>query len=156
MDDISKRPNAVPWPPLVLTVAATLSIALGYISPMSIPQNVAVRSVGYLSVVAGISLDVWAIITLNKAHTSVLPHRGASRLVTHGPFGFTRNPIYLGNTMLMGGIGLAFAAGWFAIMEIVSAFIVDRLAIRPEERHLAARFGKQWIDYASRVPRWLF
>jgi protein-S-isoprenylcysteine O-methyltransferase Ste14 len=40
-------------------------------------------------------------------------------------------------------------------MAVVSALVVDRLGIRLEESHLAARFGQQWTDYASRVPRWL-
>ena len=44
--------------------------------------------------------------TMSRHRTTILPHRGSAHLVTDGPFSFTRNPIYLGNTMLTLGIGL--------------------------------------------------
>jgi len=40
-------------------------------------------------------------------------------------------------------------------MGLIAAVLVDRLAIRREERHLAARFGPAFADYARRVPRWI-
>jgi protein-S-isoprenylcysteine O-methyltransferase Ste14 len=92
---------------------------------------------------------------MRRRQTNILPHRAAGRLVTTGPFSFTRNPIYVGNATLMAGVGVAFGNLWFVLLGVVSALAVDRLAIRREERHLAARFGQEWIDYASRVPRWL-
>ncbi|MCX7320687.1 MAG: isoprenylcysteine carboxylmethyltransferase family protein [Hyphomicrobiales bacterium] len=125
MDEIGKRPNVVPWPPILLTVSAAISIALGYLVPISILRNAATEFVGSLFIAVGIGLDLWAILTLKNARTTILPHRSASHLVTYGPFRFTRNPIYLGNTILMTGIGLAFGAGWFVISGIVSAFTVD-------------------------------
>ncbi|MDX1717154.1 MAG: methyltransferase, partial [Anderseniella sp.] len=41
--------------------------------------------------------------TMFSARTNILPHRAADRLVTHGPFALTRNPIYVGNTIAMLG-----------------------------------------------------
>ena len=75
--------------------------------------------------------------------------------MTTGPFSFTRNPIYVGNATLMAGVGVAFGNLWVVFLGVVFALAVDRLSIRREERQRAARFGQEWIDYASRVPRWL-
>jgi protein-S-isoprenylcysteine O-methyltransferase Ste14 len=75
--------------------------------------------------------------------------------VTWGPFRFSRNPIYLGNTLLLIGIGIAGGNYWFVLGALVSALLVDRLAIRREEQHLAARFGEAWTNYAQSTPRWL-
>jgi protein-S-isoprenylcysteine O-methyltransferase Ste14 len=91
-----------------------------------------------------------------RKNTNILPHRGADALITSGPFRFTRNPIYLGNTIAMLGLSVYLNNGWFAILGLGAAFAVDRLAIRREEAHLAARFREAWLAYAARTPRWLF
>jgi protein-S-isoprenylcysteine O-methyltransferase Ste14 len=76
-------------------------------------------------------------------------------LVTDGPFSFTRNPIYLGGTMLVLGIGLVSGIVWFLPLAILAAFTVQKLAFEREERHLQARFGETYLDYAGRVRRWI-
>lgn len=153
--DESQTPNSVPWPPLIMAAAVAASLGLGFVTPLLAVSSPWVHAMGYVLALIGVALDIWAIKVMRRAQTNILPHRGASRLVTTGPFSLTRNPIYVGNVALMTGIGFAFGGLWFVILGVVSAFVVDRLAIRREERHLVARFGQNWIDYASRVPRWL-
>ena len=103
----------------------------------------------------GLGLDFWAMAIMIVARTNILPNRAAERLVTSGPFAFTRNPIYLGNTLLMFGIGLAWEALWFLPLAFCAAILVENLAIRREEAHLAMRFGPEWETYAASTPRWL-
>lgn len=153
--DESQSPNSVPWPPLVLAAAIAASLGLGLFTPLPVPSNFWIGAIGYVVASVGMALDLWAILTMRRLQTNILPHRGADRLVTTGPFRFTRNPIYVGNATLMAGVGLAFGNVWFVLLGGISALVVDRLAVRREERHLAKRFGQDWIDYASRVPRWL-
>ncbi|MGX7745013.1 methyltransferase family protein [Rhodopseudomonas parapalustris] len=149
------RPNKWPWPPMLLAIAALAAIGLGMVLPVPLPRNDAVVWIGYLIAVLGFALDGWAILTMRAARTNILPHRAADRLVTGGPFRYSRNPIYLANTLLLIGIGLAAGNGWFIPFALLTAVLVDRLAIRREERHLAIRFGNAWIDYAASTPRWL-
>jgi protein-S-isoprenylcysteine O-methyltransferase Ste14 len=151
----STRPNVLPWPPMIVALAAAASIVLAAWLPLRLPDSQLITWPGLLLAAFGLGNDAWAIVTMRKADTNVLPHRAADRLVTSGPFRYSRNPIYLGNTSLLLGIGLAFGNGWFVISAFVVAGLVDRLAIRREERHLALRFGREWTDYASRTPRWL-
>ena len=153
--DNSQSPNSVPWPPLILAVAMAASLGLGQLVPLPLPSDLWLQIMGSIVAFVGVALDLWAILTMRRLHTNILPHRAAGRLVTTGPFRFTRNPIYVGNATLMAGIGFAFGNCWFVLLGVVSALVVDRLAIRREERHLGARFGQDWLDYASRVPRWL-
>ena len=75
--------------------------------------------------------------------------------MTSGPFRFTRNPIYLGNTIVMLGLSAFLDNGWFLALEFGAAIAVQRLAIRREEAHLAARFGEAWSADPARAPRWL-
>jgi len=44
---------------------------------------------------------------------------------------------------------------WFLLLAVLAAFAVQKLAIEREERHLPARFGKTYLDYAERVRRWI-
>lgn len=155
MTDRADRPNKLPWPPLLLAGTAAASILLGGAWPLPAFDNAGVAVIGVVLIILGVGLDLWAIVTMRGADTNILPHRAADLLVTWGPFRFTRHPIYLGNTVLLFGIGLAVANSWFVIGSAVSALLVDRLAMRREEQHLAARFGEAWTAYAQKTPRWL-
>ena len=84
-----------------------------------------------------------------------MPNRPATALITSGPFALSRNPIYVANTLLVGGLGLAFGIGWLVIAALLGALLTRKLAIAREEHHLAARFGAEWQAYAARTPRWL-
>ena len=95
------------------------------------------------------------MITMMRERTNVLPTRPALRLVTEGPFRLTRNPIYLGNTVMTASAALAFGNGWLVPAALLAAFATHRLAILREEAHLRQRFGAEWDAYAARTPRWL-
>jgi protein-S-isoprenylcysteine O-methyltransferase Ste14 len=104
--------------------------------------------------IGGLALIVWAILTLRRAGTTVLPDKGADKLVTDGPFRYRRNPIYMGDVLLF--LGLAQLTGyiWFAIATPLCAIAVFYLAILPEEQHLENRFGQAYLDYQERTRRW--
>ena len=85
----------------------------------------------------------------------MLPHRGASSLITDGPYKRFRNPIYLGEVLIFLGIAEATKNVWFVIAGVVFAILVTRLAIVPEERHLEEKFGDAYRDYKARTRRWI-
>lgn len=154
----AERPNRIPWPPLIYGAALLAGIVLGRYWPVGAPavmEAMPVRLAGALVAACGLSLDLWSIVTLYRARTNILPHRAADHLVTTGPFAFTRNPIYLGNTLLVLGLGIAFANPWLVVFAPLAAIATDRLAARREEAHLAARFGAPFAAYRARVPRWI-
>lgn len=109
---------------------------------------------GWLLMAAGGLFDLAAMLTLSRNQANILPHRAATRLVTSGPFAMSRNPIYLGNTLLMAGAALAFDNIWLLVCGLAAALAVRQLAILREEAHLAARFGDEWHAYAARTRRW--
>jgi len=153
--DLHSRPNRIPWPPLLGAAA----LALAFFSERAYPLNLQLGPggpwLGWALIAAGLGLDLWAMATMWRARVNILPHRAAGGLVTSGPFAFTRNPIYLGNTTAIIGVGGAVGSLWFVLAALVMAKFVEALAIRREERHLALRFGRDWLDYCARVPRWL-
>jgi protein-S-isoprenylcysteine O-methyltransferase Ste14 len=151
-------PNTVPWPPILFGTAAIVGVCLHWLIPLGWvagASRFALLMVGVLLMAAAVALEISAALAFRKARTSILPHRAATNLVTSGPFQFTRNPIYLGNTMLVAGAGLVFGVGWLLVAAIAAAVAVHFLAVLREERHLSITFGDEWRRYAQRVPRWI-
>lgn len=158
MTDIQVRPNRLPWPPLIYLAAIAASIGLHLVYPLPFigpPLSDILFAGGGLLILAVVAIDISAVRTLKRAKTTVMPHRGSDHLVTDGPFSFSRNPIYLANTMLMFGAGLMSQIVWFILLGIVAAYVTQKLAIEREEKHLEVRFGKKYRDYARRVRRWI-
>lgn len=158
MTAIQERPNTLPWPPIVYIAAAALAIIAHWLAPLPwLPTQLAefLFAVGWLIVGAALFMDIAAMRTMARAKTTIMPHRGSEHLVTSGPFSFTRNPIYVGNTMLMIGVGLIGGILWFILLAPFAAFATQKLAIEREERHLEMRFGKKYRDYAKKVRRWI-
>ncbi|MEO7071549.1 MAG: isoprenylcysteine carboxylmethyltransferase family protein [Rhodanobacter sp.] len=159
-DEIRERPNRIPWPPILYLTAVLAAWALETVCPATslMPGYGArawLRAVGLVPLCVGVGLDLAAMLAMRRARTNVLPHRGAQHLVTGSVFTFSRNPIYLGNALALAGLALALALPWLLVTTLIVAVLVDRLAIRREERHLSARFGPAFSEYARRVPRWI-
>lgn len=150
-----RAPNSIPWPPILFGAAALGAIGLGAVLPGPIWLHATPWAVlGWTVLLTGLALDVAAMATMARQRANILPHRAATALVTSFPFNWSRNPIYLGNTMAMTGAAFAFANPWFLPAAMLAAFGVTHLAIRREEAHLAALFGAAWDVYARRTARW--
>lgn len=105
----------------------------------------------------GAGITGLAMLSFWSAHTTPNPMKptSASFLVTSGIYRFTRNPMYLGLLMLLAGWAL-YLANILAFL-FLPAFILymNRFQIKPEERALTDRFGRKYLEYASRVNRWI-
>ncbi|HKU08310.1 MAG TPA: isoprenylcysteine carboxylmethyltransferase family protein [Bradyrhizobium sp.] len=158
MHDVTARPNSLPWPPIIFLSAIVISLLLNVVYPLpwfGQPLSGILFVLGLLSIAAFAALNILAIRAMRRAGTTVRPDRGTDHLVTNGPFSFTRNPLYLAGTMLLLGIGLVSGIVWFLLLAISAAFAVQKVTIEREERHLEARFGETYLDYARRVRRWI-
>ncbi|MEO1656392.1 MAG: isoprenylcysteine carboxylmethyltransferase family protein [Pseudomonadota bacterium] len=148
------RPSGFPWPPVITLAGIAAMVALGRLVPME-PSPRLLQPVGVVLVVLALAVDLWVLMIFRRHKTTIRPDRGASHLVTTGPFSVSRNPIYVANLALLLGVGMATRNIW-AVPAIGAVFLlIDRLAAAPEERHLAALFGRDFEDYRQRVRRWL-
>lgn len=155
--DARSRPNVIPWPPVILLLLAAVAVALHMLLPIAPPPGAVIwlRTLGGAVCAVGLGLDLWALLTMYRHRTNILPHRAADRLVTSGPFRFSRNPIYLGNTALLAGLAAVLANPFFLLAAPLNVALVDKLAVAREEAHLEDRFKDAWRAYAARVPRWI-
>ncbi|MBZ9765740.1 MULTISPECIES: isoprenylcysteine carboxylmethyltransferase family protein [unclassified Mesorhizobium] len=159
MTGITKpRHGIIPWPPVIYVVAIAASIVLGMLYPLPWIGDILgdlLFGVGWVALFGVAMLWVTAIRVMMRAKTTFDPNAEPDHLVTSGPFGITRNPMYLANTLLL--IGVAFITGiaWFLLFAFLAAFATQKLAIEKEEKILAEKFGKKYRDYAKRVRRWI-
>lgn len=106
---------------------------------------------------AGITFDVLGLLAFRKSRTTVNPLRPerATALVTSGVYKITRNPMYVGMSLLL----LAWAVWLSALLPfagpVIFVLYITRFQIQPEERVLLERFGDEYAAYAARVRRWL-
>jgi protein-S-isoprenylcysteine O-methyltransferase Ste14 len=155
--DFAIRPNRIPWPPLIYAGAIGLALALDRLYPQvsgAIGDDDGVWLLGVAVMAAGAAFDLSAMLAMWRHRANIMPHRAATALVTSGPFALSRNPIYLGNAIMLAGAAPTFGNFWFLALVPVVVALVTVLAIRREERHLATLFGGAWTAYAARTPRW--
>lgn len=79
----------------------------------------------------------------------------AEELVTSGIFSHCRNPLYVGNILMLLGVGiLANSLIYVAIIMPLFLFIYQAIVLA-EENYLRGKFGQSFNDYCSRVNRWI-
>jgi protein-S-isoprenylcysteine O-methyltransferase Ste14 len=113
------------------------------------------EALGVAIAAAGLSVIVSALVLFRKSRTHPEPWRPASAFVTDGLYRVTRNPMYLGMTLLCLGIAVAFHSVAGIVASLLSALIVDRLVIAREETYLLRTFGDEYAAYKRQVRRWL-
>lgn len=113
------------------------------------------RITGTLLVAAGLGLAGWGFKTMQDTGTPVIPTQPTTRLVTTGPFRYTRNPGYAGMALLY--IGLALLLNRLGpLLTLPGVFAaLTRGVVEKEEAYLERKFGDQYRSYQAAVPRWL-
>jgi len=155
MIDPVQRPRTRLLPPLIYTVGLLVSwwlqsrLSLGFgITPY-------VYILGWVGIGLGLALMTVAVFTIRGHRTTLNPYKGASALVTRGPFAFSRNPIYLADVLVYLGVMLLIGSFWPLLFAPLVWAMMRYGVIAHEEAHLCAKFGTAYTDYCARVRRWL-
>lgn len=140
-------------PPLIFLGGLALGIALDVVLGGSVPDGL--WPLGVVVILAGVTLQGTFIAAFRRARTNIRPDRPTNTIVTTGPYRFTRNPAYIGMTLIFAGIAVVADTPWALVMLVPTLVVVDRGVIAREERYLEQKFGEAYLDYKSRVRRWL-
>jgi protein-S-isoprenylcysteine O-methyltransferase Ste14 len=144
-------------PPVVALLIGAAMWAIARRAP-SLDLPLVVRGVAFALVAfAGGAIALAGELAFRRAKTTINPFKpqNATALVTSGVYRFTRNPMYLGLTLVIVGWAAFLGAAWALLGAVAFVLYIDRFQIAPEERVLAAKFGEQYGEYTSRVRRWL-
>ncbi|MCG3266541.1 isoprenylcysteine carboxylmethyltransferase family protein [Yoonia sp. I 8.24] len=143
-------------PPVWLGLAAVFAWGIARVQPFALRFGGPVLDLlGGLLVGAGIVLMLLAFIEMRKQHTTIVPHRDASRLVTTGIFRRSRNPIYLGDLLVLAGLCLRWDAPIALVMVGLLQATLTQLFIVPEEDRLRRKFRAEYARYCQNTRRWL-
>jgi len=110
---------------------------------------------GLIPVAAGIACVIWIIVLHYKeAPEGWEFERTPKYLVRRGPYKFTRNPSFLSVLVIALGWALFYGSVSILIGTLVAWLFFNLVVVPREERDLEGRFGKSYLEYKNRVPRW--
>jgi len=145
----------VPW---VFILAYLVGVGLERVWPLPVSATSAAFAIGVVgwalfwmgAVVAG-----WCLLIFRSAKTTTVPGQASAALVTHGPYRFSRNPMYVSLMLVyLGETGILKQAWPVALLPLVLTY-VNWIVIPVEETKLKVVFGMDYDDYCARVRRWL-
>lgn len=155
MSTSADSPGVIVRPPLLYLGGVILLLALRWLWPAPILTDATPgRWAGGVLAVAALGLGLWAVATMRAAGTNVDPGKASTAIVTEGPFGFTRNPIYVGLAVLFFGVTLI-VDSWWGIAVLVPLLAVMHVGVvRREEAYLEGKFGEAYRRYKASVGRY--
>ena len=144
-------------PPVVMVLLGVAAFGTAHFLPaLSFELPLRTRVAVALAVV-GLALNILPKLAFQRVGTSVNPLRPASvtHLVTSGIYRYTRNPMYLGHSVIL--LGWALHLHNVAALMAVPAFMlyITRFQIQPEERYLSVRFPDAYAAFCRQASRWL-
>jgi protein-S-isoprenylcysteine O-methyltransferase Ste14 len=138
-----------------LLVALAASFALDRWWPMVRLVHAPWKYLGYLPLAFGALMAITAAGAFRRAGTPLVPFEPSTALVTGGWFRMTRNPMYLGLTLILFGVALIDGTlGAFLPLPVFVAILHFRF-VRGEEKFLEGIFGEDYLRYRLRVRRWI-
>ena len=142
-------------PPVLMLFHLGLAFLLGWLIPLPLLSTTGTRIAGWVIVAAGFAFAFGALGELIRAHTSPDPHTPTTKVVTWGPYRFSRNPIYVGFSSLVIGVPLGLGNYWGILVLPLMIYLFQRWIIFREEVYLEKKFQQEYLDYKARVRRWL-
>lgn len=147
------------FPPVVPLVTVLLGVALQRVAPIewvASPASGIHRWAGGLIVAAAVlGLGLWSVVLVRRGGQSENPWKPTTEIVDRGPFGVSRNPMYLQLVVVCFGFALLLWNVWILLLTPVCAWVLQRLVIVHEEVYLERKFGETYLAYKRRVRRWL-
>jgi protein-S-isoprenylcysteine O-methyltransferase Ste14 len=156
MNDANDHARVLFPPPIAWALAFLIGLGLDWVHPLPfIPDGIHRGWIGGALVALGVLLALSAIAVFRKAGTRVEPYKPTTAIVANGPFAFTRNPIYMGMFLGQIGLGIALNSLWIVAMLVPLFLVIRNGVVAREEAYLESKFGQVYLDYKSRVRRWL-
>jgi protein-S-isoprenylcysteine O-methyltransferase Ste14 len=103
----------------------------------------------------GLAIMAVAALSFLRARSTIVPHETPAKLITGGLYRLSRNPIYLADLMLLGGLALVWGSVAGLVLVPVLGRILTRRFIEPEEARLRAAFGPEAEAFFQRTRRWI-
>jgi protein-S-isoprenylcysteine O-methyltransferase Ste14 len=140
------------YAPTLAIIHIIMAILLRWLAPLPLPLPPIVQLIGLGLAAIGFTLGVLSLVEFRRSRLS---KKSNKILITSGIYGYTRNPVYLGFVLMLIGIPLNLGTYWGMILVWSFITFANNTIIKPEEASLKYEFKDQYVDYCSRVRRWL-
>ena len=144
----------VPWV-FVLSYLTGVVLEAFFPSHAKIPGPSTVMIAGGVLFALGAIIAGWGLFLFRKSRTTTVPGRLSSKLVTWGPYRFSRNPMYVGLTLAYVGEAGILKQLWPLPFLALTLAYLHWVVIPVEEARLTQAFGAQYEQYRTEVRRWL-
>lgn len=118
------------------------------------PGNIA-RMIGVALGIVAIIFSLAAATQFWRAKTPMMPYKATSAIIDSGPFAISRNPLYLAMTVGYVAVSLFFNTAWPLFVLPLVLVVMYRGVIAREELYLEQKFGERYVQYMTRVRRWI-
>jgi len=149
--------GVIALPPLIFLGFLAAAVVLEAVVPL--PLLAAHVFPRYLSgaalAVGGFVLIAMGTRRFLAAGTNIPPTLPTTALVVDGIYRRTRNPLYLGMTLVYLGLGVAAASLWTIGLVVPLIWVINVGVVAREERYLERKFGDAYRFYKARVRRWI-
>ena len=143
-------------PPIFFSISLAFGLLLEYFLPVNINIPQVPRAIfGSIFIIISGYFAVSAFVVLINNKTTFDTSKSTTKIVTKGSFRISRNPLYLSLLLLLFGIAVIFFSIWLFLMVPVLYIVLLFKAVKPEERYLTQKFGKEYLEYSSKVRRWV-
>lgn len=132
------------------TPVPLILIILSFSSP-----SAASATVGTLAVILGELIRIYSVAFIGSVSRTRNVATTGQSLITHGPFGIVRNPLYCGNFLITIGFALYSGALWIVALAFGLFAFQYHAIVKFEEKLLFQRFGRDFEDYREAVPAWI-
>jgi protein-S-isoprenylcysteine O-methyltransferase Ste14 len=149
--------GVIALPPLIFLGFLAAAAVLEAVVPLPVlaTYTLARYLAGAALAVAGFLSIFMAAGRFQAAGTNIPPTLPATALVVDGIYRRTRNPIYLGMTLVFLGLSVAAGSVWAIGLVVPLVWVVNTGVIAREERYLERKFGDAYRAYKARVRRWV-
>ena len=142
-------------PPLWLAIFIAIAWALDRLVPGLATGWSWLAPLGYGLVTVGLGAMGLALIEFLRNNTTFIPRRVPTAFLQHGIYRISRNPIYLGDALVLAGLILVWDVLPALVLVPLFMALITKRYIEGEEAGLAAKFGDQFSEWKKRVRRWL-
>jgi protein-S-isoprenylcysteine O-methyltransferase Ste14 len=149
--------GVIALPPLIFLGFLAGATVLEAIVPLPIPfaHSLASYVAGVALAAGGFVLIAIGTRRFAAAGTNIPPTLPTTALVVDGIYGRTRNPLYLGTTLIYLGLSVAAGSLWAIGLLVPLLWLINVGVVKREERYLERKFGDAYRDYKARVRRWI-
>jgi len=153
----NKADNAgvITIPPFIYIIGLIAGLLIHYFYPSDfLPEAIAIW-IGVPLMLVAFPIAVMAFKTFKQAENDPDVRTPTTTIVTVGVYRLSRNPMYLSLAILYLGISCWVNSLWCLLLVLPVLIVVHEGVIKREEKYLEKKFGDAYLQYKSKVRRWI-